>query len=87
MPLAAPSRWFAHGQDLAELPIIPATDWKKSQKLNDRGWSKLGYKVGDRLVFPSEKLLDSLPSHLKTADEKKKHIKVSPTLAPLNTLP
>ena len=53
-----------------EAPPIPAKDWIAAQKLVVKGWQNLGYKVTmhgkEVMIFPSEKLLDSIPEASKT---------------------
>jgi hypothetical protein len=51
-------------------PPIPGKDWVSAQKLVSKGWQNLGYKFTlsgkETLIFPSEKLIDGMPTGLKT---------------------
>ena len=57
-------------------PIVTKTDWKKAQNLVRKGWQRLGFKCGEFLVYPSEKLLDSMPETCDTVEKKRLHMKV-----------
>ena len=54
----------------AMCPPIPGKDWVSTQKLVSKGWQNLGYKFTlagkETLIFPSEKLIDGMPTGPKT---------------------
>ena len=42
--------------------------------LFNRGWQNLAYSFGDRIIVPSEKLMDAIPEDLNTIGDKRTHI-------------
>ena len=58
-------------------PNVTPDDWKKAQKLCDKGWFNLAYKLNNgAFVVPSEKLItDMVPKELSTVEAKRAHIK------------
>ena len=69
-------RIACHSKDMAVLPIVPREDWKKAQVLHKKGWGKLGFKIGEKFIYPSEKLFDDIPPEKSSIEEKRAHIKV-----------
>jgi len=64
-------------RDMKKLAVAPCPKketWVKAQKFVSEGIAKLGYKLGDALIIPSEKLIQSLPG--STQVEKRKNISV-----------
>ena len=61
---------------LSLAPLVPQKIWVKAQKLVARGWQNLGFKMGNLLVFPSEDLLNKIPSTEDTVSKIRAYIKV-----------
>lgn len=60
---------------IAEVPTVRAPTWKKAQKLLEKGWANLGFKLNASYVFPSEKLIAMIPDTLTTVKEQRVYIK------------
>ena len=58
----------------ATVPVVSGKIWKRAQVLFNRGWQNLAYSFGDRIIVPSEKLMDAIPEDLKTIGDKRTHI-------------
>lgn len=46
---------------LIDAPAVPKKQWVAAQKLVNNGHFKLGFKMDDMFVIPSEKLVATLP--------------------------
>ena len=65
-------------RDLKPCAIAPEPtkkDWKKAQKMIEKGWVNLGFKHGDSYVFPSEQLIEDHIPKEQTLEQKKATIK------------
>ena len=59
------------------MPVVPASDWVKAQKLSEDGVFKCTFKMKGSYIVPSSHLLRHLPKECKTPEEKKAYIQVS----------
>jgi len=64
------------------MPVVPASDWVKAQKLSEDGVFKCTFKMKGSYIVPSSHLLRHLPRECKTPEEKKAYITVSRLLRP-----
>jgi hypothetical protein len=68
---------YRRSRDTKPIMLAPPTkkkDWAKAQKLVDSKLFELAYKMNDKLVIPSEKLMRTLPG--KTVAEMRQNIRV-----------
>ena len=59
------------------MPVVPASDWVKAQKLSEDGVFKCTFKMKGSYIVPSSHLLRFLPTTFIAPAEKKEYIKVS----------
>ena len=59
------------------MPVVPASDWVKAQKLSEDGVFKCTFRLKGSYIVPSSHLLRNLPSTCKTPEAKKQYISVS----------
>lgn len=61
------------------MPVVPASDWIKAQKLIEQGIFKITYQVNNKTSFvvPSSHVLRNIPSTLTTPLEKQNYLRVS----------
>ena len=59
------------------MPVVPASDWVKAQKLSEDGVFKCTFRLKGSYIVPPSHLLRNLPSTCKTPEEKKQYISVS----------
>ena len=67
-------------QEFAALPVVPASDWVKAQKLIEEDIFKISFQVRSRngvYVVPSSHLLRWIPALCKSPSDKQQYIKVS----------
>lgn len=57
-----------------QAPVVKKADWVAGQKLVEKSFFKLTYKMGDAIVVPSESLLPKLPG--RTIQEKRVNMSV-----------
>jgi len=60
----------------AMVPTVPMEDWKKAQKMVADGWCKLGFKLNNSNILPSEAMIKNhVPNTCDTVAKKRDHIK------------
>jgi len=66
-------------QEFAALPVVPASDWVKAQKLIEEDIFKISFQVRKNGVYvvPSSHLLRWIPALCKSPSDKQQYIKVS----------
>ena len=69
-------RYSRDAKPLASIdaPVVKKETWVKAQKLNDTSFFKMGYKMDNKIVIPSSKLLDACPG--KSVAERRQNMSV-----------